>query len=272
VTNPSPDVERRVRVADVDLAVRDSGSGRPFVWGHGLLSSMAQEDETGMFGWQGLSDAARMIRYDARGHGRSSATPDPEGYTWPSLAADMLGLLDALDIEQAVLGGASMGCSTAIYAALKAPQRVERLVLAIPPTAWATRAAQQRLYKGGAAAVAVMGLHALVATMRARPVPRLLAERYPGARDKNFEHLLRSDRTTVGRILRGAGRSDLPGAEDLATLEMPTLILAWEGDPVHPVETARKLADLIPGATLHVARAGRDLDGWKPLVRAFVLE
>jgi 3-oxoadipate enol-lactonase len=270
VPKPGPDAERRVRVADVDLAVRDSASGRPFVWGHGLLSSMAQEDETGMFGWQGLTDATRVVRYDARGHGSSGATTDPDGYTWPSLAGDMLGLLDAVDIDRAVLGGASMGCATAIYAALKAPERVERLVLAIPPTAWATRAAQQRLYKGGAAAVTVTGLHVLVATMRARPAARVPAERYPGSRDKSLEHLLRSDRTTVSRILRGAGRSDLPSPEDLATLRMPTLVLAWEGDPVHPVETARKLADVMPDVTLHVARAGRDLDGWASTVRTFL--
>ncbi len=259
-----------MRVADVDLAVRDEGSGPPFVWGHGLLSSMAQEDETGMFGWQGVTDAARVIRYDARGHGRSTVTPDPEGYTWPSLAVDMLGLLDVLGIERAVLGGASMGCATAVYAALKAPERVERLILAIPPTAWATRAAQQRLYKTGAAAVAVMGLQSLVAAMWARPVPPVLAQRYPGARDKNLAHLLRADRITVGTILRGAGRSDLPAPGDLATLRVPTLVLAWEGDPVHPVETARKLAELMPDVTLHVARNGRDLDGWESTVRTFL--
>jgi hypothetical protein len=33
-----------VRVRGVDLALRESGEGRPFFWGHGLLGSMAQED------------------------------------------------------------------------------------------------------------------------------------------------------------------------------------------------------------------------------------
>ncbi len=263
-------VERRVTVAGVDLAVRDSGSGRPFVWAHGLLSSMAQEDETGMFGWRGLRDAARVIRYDARGHGRSVATPDPDDYAWPSLAADMLGLLDALDVDSAVVGGASMGCATALYAALEAPERVERLVLAVPPTAWATRAAQQRIYRAGAAAVAVTGLRTIVASMRSRPVPPVLAERYPGAREKNLEYLLRADRMTVTTILRGAGRSDLPSPAELATLRMPALILAWDGDPVHPTETAMRLAEVIPDATLDVARSGGDLEAWEPLVRAFL--
>ena len=266
----SSDVERRVRVGDVDLAVRDSGSGRPFVWAHGLLSSMAQEDETGMFGWQGITDTARVIRYDARGHGRSTATGDPADYTWPALANDMLGLLDAMDIERAAIGGASMGCATSLCAALQAPDRVERLVLAIPPTAWATRKLQQRFYKSGAAALAVTGLRALVATMRARPIPPVIAERYPGSRDKSLEHLLRSDRATVATILRGAGRTDLPSPADLAALTMPTLILAWRDDPGHPISTARKLAEVLPDATLHTASVGGDLDSWESTVRTFL--
>jgi 3-oxoadipate enol-lactonase len=152
----------------------------------------------------------------------------------------VLALFDALAIDRAVIGGASMGCATSIYAALRAPERVDRLVLAIPSTAWATRRLQQRFYESGAAAAAVTGLRALVAIMRARPVPRVIAERYPQWRDRGVEHVLRVDRATFAAILGGAGHSDFPSPADLATLVMPALILAWHGDPVHPVETAKK--------------------------------
>src|SRR5690242_6825837 len=80
-------------------------------------------------------NGVRVVRYDARGHGRSAATGDDADYQWSALAQDMLGVLDALGAETAVLGGASMGTATALHAAVSSPQRVEGLVLVIPPTA-----------------------------------------------------------------------------------------------------------------------------------------
>jgi pimeloyl-ACP methyl ester carboxylesterase len=61
---------------------------------------MAQEDDVGLFDWVHTLRGIRLIRYDARGHGGSKATYRPEDYQWPALAADMLGLADALGVER----------------------------------------------------------------------------------------------------------------------------------------------------------------------------
>jgi len=55
-----------VTVRGVDPAVRSSGEGDIFIWGHGLLTSMAQEDDVGVFDRLRMFDHMRCIRYDAR--------------------------------------------------------------------------------------------------------------------------------------------------------------------------------------------------------------
>ena len=123
-----------MHVRGIDLGVRDSGEGEPFVWGHGLLGSMEQEDEAGALAWPSFGSSLRLIRYDARGHGSSEATLAPAAYRWPELAGDLLALLDAIQLERAVLGGVSMGCATALHAAVQEPARATGLVLVAPPT------------------------------------------------------------------------------------------------------------------------------------------
>lgn len=66
----------------------------------------------------------------------------------------------------------------------------------------------------------------------------------------------------LSSVLRGAGLSDLPAAAELATLEHPTLILAWDTDPLHPVSTAEQLHALLPGSILHIARTVSEVQTW----------
>ena len=90
----------KLTLRGVDLEVDDpGGDGHPFLWGHGLTSSMASEDGTGLFGWRAaLGGGWRVVRYDARGHGASGATSDESDYAWPNLALDALALLDSLGV------------------------------------------------------------------------------------------------------------------------------------------------------------------------------
>lgn len=86
------------------------GTGPAFVWAHALMASMRAEDRAGVFDWSNVS--ARLIRYDARSHGRSSRDPEAGNHRWEQLAEDMLAVADAAGYPRAIFGGASMGAAT----------------------------------------------------------------------------------------------------------------------------------------------------------------
>lgn len=81
----------------------------------------------------GLSPHRRMLALDLRGRGDSEAPPvqagSAAGYTMAEHAADLVGMLDELDIGHAVLGGYSFGGLPALYLAATVPERFERVLL-----------------------------------------------------------------------------------------------------------------------------------------------
>jgi pimeloyl-ACP methyl ester carboxylesterase len=189
-------------IRGVDLDADVSGEGPDVVWGHGLTSSRASEDELGLIDWSAIRSASRVLRYDARGHGTSGSTPDPADYSWRSLAEDQLALADEFGIGAYVAGGASMGCATALHAAVLAPGRVRGLLLVIPPTAWAIRAAQTAAYRVMADLVEAGDHESLLRGAAASPPPDPFAE---------GSAVGRSLPRSVGHGRPGSTRLDLPG-------------------------------------------------------------
>jgi 3-oxoadipate enol-lactonase len=260
--------EERVRVRGAELALLRRGGGRPFYWGHGLTSSSAQEAQVGLRPWDALPDGWEAIRYDARGHGASTGTAEPDAYRWPELAKDLLALADALGHERFVAGGASMGTAVTLSAAVAAPERISGLVLMIPPTAWATRAAQSDKYRTSADLAEREGLEALVAAELASPPIPIFAglfDREQAARAR----VAALDAALVPSILRGAAASDLPEPAAIAKLSQPALVLAWQGDEGHPISSARRLIELLPHAELLVAERLADIALWPKRVARF---
>jgi pimeloyl-ACP methyl ester carboxylesterase len=264
-----------MRIRDVDMNVRAAGNGRPFIWGHGLMFSMAMEDALGIFGFTRPADKtnARIIRYDARGHGLSGGSRNAADYAWPALARDMLAVADAVGTERFIAGGQSMGAATALWAAMAAPDRIDALVLATPPTAWEMRAAQAALYAQMAAVVEGKGIAALRAIFEAQPSkPGWLWEW--SSQSGGPAHIARAldylDPGPLPYVLRGAGQTDMPAQAALRGLAVPTLILAWSDDPVHPLAAAETLAGLLPDARLEIARDATAVLAWPDRVRAFL--
>jgi 3-oxoadipate enol-lactonase len=110
-------------VNGVQISYADSGGAGPaVVLSHGFLMDQSMFDAQ----VAALAPEFRVITWDERGHGGTSAT-GPFSY-WDS-ARDVLALLDHLGIEQAVLGGMSQGGFLSLRAALLAPQRVRGLIL-----------------------------------------------------------------------------------------------------------------------------------------------
>ncbi len=143
------------------VACLESGpaTALPIVFIHGLAASKAA--------WTPVADALdsrfRTIRYDLRGHGESPpcARPCSRG----ELAAELVGLLDAIGIERAVLVGHSAGGVIAMQTAVDSPGRVEGLVLIGTASlcneqtaAWYTATAEKTRSEGGASAMRAMGV------------------------------------------------------------------------------------------------------------------
>lgn len=97
---------------------------------------------------EAFSASYRVLRYDTRGHGRSDAPAGP--YTLDQLAADVIRLLDALDIPRAHFCGLSMGGLTGIALSSRHAGRFDRVVLANTAAqigsdaVWTPRAAKAR--------------------------------------------------------------------------------------------------------------------------------
>ncbi|NHN57160.1 alpha/beta hydrolase [Calidifontibacter sp. DB0510] len=239
------------------------GEGPAVIALHGLTSSRASDRAIGFDWTSALRATHRVVTYDARGHGRSTGRPEPDDWQWSALAGDLLAVADAVSPAEPVAAiGASMGCATILHAAVRAPQRFGRLVLVIPPTAWSTRAEQTAAYEQGARLLEQYGAERFRAMQPQEESPPALGDN--GFPDPDLDEQLWPS------ILRGAGRSDLPEPHALAGLPQPTLILAWVGDPGHPLSTAERLADLIPDAHLKLASDPDDLAAWPGLAADFL--
>lgn len=254
-----------VRLRGVRFALTDVGEGPVVLDAHGLSASRANAKAMGLDFGEVAARGHRLVSYDARGHGRSSGTADPDDYTWASLADDLLALADHVSPDAPVGAiGSSMGTATILHAALRRPERFDRLVLTAPPTAWDTRASQAGIYRQMADFVEAHGVGSLAGAMAQAPLPPVFqgVEGVPPLPD--------IDPALMPTVFRGAGRSDLPPLESLAAIAQPTLVLAWTDDPGHPLITAERLVATLPNAVLEVAATREELLTWGRRAAEFV--
>lgn len=95
---------------------------------------------------RGIADALadrgnRVVLLDLLGHGRSDSPAHAAEYRIDSYAEQVIGLLDHLGVERAVLGGLSLGANVSLFAAVEHPERVQGLVLEMPVLEWAVPSA-----------------------------------------------------------------------------------------------------------------------------------
>jgi 3-oxoadipate enol-lactonase len=238
----------------------------PLVWAHGLGSSIAHEDDLGLFPCAVLSDSRPVVRYDARGHGTSIGGYEELAYRWSALVDDMLRAAEG----PIIAGGIGMGVATSLFAALRAPKRVAALVLVLPPPAWEQRSAVAAVHEADADLVEMGGVTRLAESVRRRPLAPLLAEVRPDAREIEARHLQAMDPKYLGPLLRAAARSDLPSSDEVRSVIVPALILGWEDDPSHPVAVAQALADGMLQAELRIAKDVADVKAWPATVEEFL--
>ncbi|OGP90383.1 MAG: hypothetical protein A2031_05660 [Deltaproteobacteria bacterium RBG_19FT_COMBO_43_11] len=262
-----------VKINSLKLNINIKGKGMPFMWAHGLMGSMALDDDTAYFHEERLQEIVRVVRYDARGHGFSQGTLVPGDYHWSDLAKDMIAIADKLEIGQFIAGGQSMGSMTALYVALTAPERVKALVLATPSTIWETRKAQSALYSASASIVEEKGVEAFVELLRKRPLlPNWLLQVKPFDNEKYIRSILTMDAKLLPQILCGSRISDLPPRNEFKAHTIPALILAWSDDSTHPLQAAKELNSLLPESRLVIADGADDLAKWPQTIYEFIEE
>lgn len=240
-----------IDVNGIDIYYEQAGAAGPWlIVAHGLLGSVQHTppaEQPAAFAARGL----RALAYDARGHGTSGYSRDRSHYTFSALAEDMHGLMLALGIERASIYGGSMGAGTALALALAHPDAVEKLILRSPTGVAETLKPAQRIFGGLSLLYQTLGTRlAARAIMMTGDARRAQADD-PGRDLRAFYEGQR--RAAVVPAIRGVLFDEEIALDRAAEVEHPTLILAHDGDPVHPLETAELLHDRMPHAKLAVA-------------------
>ncbi len=225
---------------------RDTNEGIPFVFQHGLGGDVNQP-----LGLYRPAAGIRLIAFDMRGHGQTYPLGDVEKLSMATLADDLLALLDYLQIDQAIVGGISLGSAVAASVALRFPDRVRALVLSRP--AWLDGPVPEnvRIYALLARLIrqwgAAQGLERFRTTSEYQAMQRespdcaqSLIGQFEQPRAEEF----------VARLERLASDTPVRTCEDYRTIRAPSLILGNRQDPIHPWSHAETLAQLIPGARL----------------------
>lgn len=218
---------KKIMADGVELHVEESGSGEPLLLLHGLTGTGADWEH--VFDLAALSERYRVIRPDARGHGRSSPAGE---FTFRRCALDVLALMNALGLEKTRAVGMSLGAKTLLHVATEAPDRISKMVLvsATPRFPEATRA----LFCAAAAA------------------PHTPAE-WTAMRARHFH----GDAQIAALWALPARLADMSfSAEQLSAIVAPTLIVAGDRDPLYPVELAVELYRGIANAKLYVVPGG----------------
>jgi pimeloyl-ACP methyl ester carboxylesterase len=134
---------------------------RPFVLVHGYTGSRDDWREQ----LPRLAELGRTIAIDQRGHGGSSNTSDPAGYTLDQLSDDLDEALDLLGIDHCDLLGHSMGGMVALRLVLARPERISSLVL-MDTAARGMALGQSKIMKGSFMLVRKAGMPALAKLMK----------------------------------------------------------------------------------------------------------
>lgn len=179
---------------------------------------------------------------------------DPARFGSDTLAFRMLSVLDAIGVEEFVIGGASVGSVVSLEIALRAPERVRGLIIEGP------------FLENGTAFAAYLWSTGLLVYTLARPVLAPLASmarRVPRGAHVTLDvalDFLGQDPAAAAAWLRGMFYHRMgPSSDERRLVTAPSLILGFPGDPFHPLSDARRLAGELPNSDLQIGGTIADL-------------
>jgi 3-oxoadipate enol-lactonase len=182
----------------------------------------------------------RVLRYDTRGHGRSSLPPAP--YQVDRLGKDVLALMEDLNIPKAMFCGLSMGGMTGMWLGVNAPQHFTRLVLCNT----AAKIGTAEVWNMRIAAVEKGGTAAVVPGVIQRWFTEGFIKAQPAVVDGIAAMLLATPAAGYNAAC-GAVR-DMDQRESIAAIRLPTLVIAGTHDLSTSAADGKLVADAIPGA------------------------
>ena len=215
-----------------------------------------------------FSKFARVICWDYRGHGRSDVPRDLDTFTIPYFAEDLLTVMDHAGLDNAILVGFSMGVQVILEFYRDNPERVSALIpvngpCADPFEAFGSSEAFKKAYTAvlnhyveHPRLLELVGIPLLLSSLP-WPFSKVEVDRHRCPRlemDLYFEHLARMGFANEMRAFLGMS---VHSAEDvLATVDVPTLVIAGEKDDMCPARLVKRIFRGIKGAELFTVPHG----------------
>lgn len=233
-------------VDNVEIAYDDVGTvqtGYPLVFLHAFpLNRTMWDPQVSAFVAEN-----RCVAIDARGFGESTVNPP---FSVDRYADDVVGVLDALGIDRAVLLGVSFGGYVALALWRRHPDRIRALVLAgTHPGADTPEQVTRR--REMIEIAATQGSTAIANLQIAGVVGKTTRERQPDTYDAIHRMMAQSDpRAIVGALQAMIDRPD--STPLLRTIDVPTLIVVGDQDVLTPPKMARAMHQGISGSRLEV--------------------
>lgn len=189
-----------------------------------------------------LTKRFRVVRYDTRGHGKTSAPSFP--YTVGMLGQDAIALMDALKLPKVRFCGLSMGGMIGMWLARNVPSRIEQLVLCNT----AAKFGMPEVWNQRVATVRASGMKVITDAV----IERWFTKEFRQTSPKDIEPIVEMLHTTKAEGYAGncAAIRDVDQRWPISDITTPTLVIGGKLDPATPYEAAELIAKRIPGAKL----------------------
>lgn len=248
-----PDTSAALQVArlpsGVELAHDVAGQGPPLVFIHGVMGDWRSWDPQ----WPAFTARFRCVRYSRRyNHPNRNTMPSPD-HSALHEAEDLLGLLDHLGWERAILVGSSYGSFAALALALRHPQRCAALALSEPPMMkYAQRSGAGRETEARFRAEVIEPANAAFRRGDDEAGARIMTGGINGQSVATLtpEAMQRRLQNIGAMKTLALSRDEFPWLppEQLAALPMPVLLMAGERTPPIHAEIFRNVCAAMPQA------------------------
>jgi len=200
----------------------------------------------------------RLVRYDRRGHGKSSVPKGP--YTMERLGRDVLAVLDGLGIAKINWCGLSMGGMVGMWLGANAGNRIDKLILSNTSSFFPDKT----LWDGRIKLVRDKGLEAIVDANMERWFTKEFRDRAPPELTKIRAMFLATK--VEGYVGCGEAIRDMDHRPLLSKISAPTLVIAGKHDPATPLEGNEFIKQHILGAKIAVLEAAHIANMEQPQV------